>query len=184
MEHKLTNEKIKKNSSKIGVKALIVIGMLTGLNIVAYMIDVQTPWGSMIHLGNIVSFAIAIAFGPLVGGLVSGLSAALFDLVGGHAHYTLWSLAIKGLSGFAMGYVAFLYCKKGKSLLLNLAAWFTAALVNLVGYFICWSVMYGYASASLRVPSSLVSSLIGLAGIPLGMAIIKALGKKRELSEL
>lgn len=165
--------------SRFTTKDMIITGLLIALNYAAYNVHIQAPWGAMIHLGNVVGFAGAIVFGAVTGGLAGGLSAMIFDLLTGHSQYALWSLVIKGLGCFVLGSVAHMKGNRGQNLFYNILGIILCGVVNLVGYFISWLVLLGFAAAVSRIPSSIISTAVGFASIPVAAALGSALRKSK-----
>ncbi|HBD64136.1 MAG TPA: hypothetical protein DC038_06825 [Clostridiales bacterium] len=171
-----------KTHTDLTTRKLARFALLTALNIVAFFIHFRAPWGT-VHLGNIMIFMIAIIFGKEEGMVAGGLSAAMFDFLGGYGDYVLWSLVIKGLTGWVVGYTAHAGNKKGQSLPVNILACILGGIVSLVGYEIAYIFMYGWAAAITKIPSSLISTAVGMVGIPLAMLIgprLKKAGLMRD----
>lgn len=55
------------------------------------------------NLGEIMVYASALLFGPMVGALAGGVGSMLADLLLGYYHYAPATLLIKALEGFAVG---------------------------------------------------------------------------------
>ena len=86
-------------------KDTVLIGMLSGVCVVATFIKVPFGSGAMVHLGTAFILTCASLFGGLYAGLAAAIGSAMFDLLMGFSPYTLWSFFIKGGAGFIAGYI-------------------------------------------------------------------------------
>lgn len=152
---------------KLELRDIIIIGILAAMCAAATTIKVPLGTGAMVHLGSAFLFTAGIAFGGVYAGLAGAIGSALFDLVMGASPYTLWSFVIKGMAGFIVGYLAhgvwpnsrvdtsifpraFLAC-------LAAAAW------TALGYFFAWWQVIGSMTVALaNLPSSFLTSTMGL----------------------
>lgn len=164
-------------------KYVIYVGMFSALCTVATFIKVPFGNGSMVHLGSAMIFTLSILFGGKYSGPAGAIGSAFFDLLLGFSPYTLWSFLIKGIAGALAGSISHYNGNKGKNLILNIFALIIASLWTLVGYIGAWTIVIGsYQAALLNIPSSLMSSAMGMIiALPLSMVLRKALSKSGHL---
>lgn len=95
---------------------IIAVGLMAALCYVGNYLQIKIPNGVLItrvHLGNSMCLLAGMLFGGPIGGLASGIGAALYDLF--DPVYII-SAPFTFLSKFAMGYVAGSLAKSSKSL--------------------------------------------------------------------
>lgn len=140
------------------------------------VIQIPIPLGYM-HLGNTLILLCAFLFGPKVGMAAGGIGSALADLLTGYAYWALPTLIIKGIMGFAIGYIANRHEEKAKMLCAKtLIGGIAGIAVMIVGYFIGGSILYGSIyTGALQIPGLSVEGVLGLALFyVLGIALEKA----------
>lgn len=95
---------------------IIAVGLMAALCYVGNYLQIKIPNGVLItrvHLGNSMCLLAGMLFGGPIGGLASGIGAALYDLF--DPVYII-SAPFTFLSKFAMGYVAGMLAKSSKRL--------------------------------------------------------------------
>jgi uncharacterized membrane protein len=123
--------------------------------------------------GDIIIFIVALTFGPAIGGLAGGLGSSLSDaLSAGSSIYAPFTLIIKGLEGYAAGYLAF-RSFRGK---LGIA-WVFASAIMVAGYFVAESlVIVGYPASLVEVPFNVLQVVAGgVIGIPVSQFLRRTL---------
>jgi len=70
-----------------------------------FQIYVPATYGYF-NLGEVGVYFSALLFGPIVGAMAGGIGSMLADILLGYPHYALATLLIKGLEGFAVGYLS------------------------------------------------------------------------------
>jgi uncharacterized membrane protein len=170
---------------KIGTREIVIVGLLTALNFVAFFIKIPYGNGAMVHMGTAVLFGISIAFGGFYGGIAGGLAPFLYDLMMGYTFYAPWSLVIKGVAGLVVGLLSRKKDGSKAPLWKIIIACIIGAAITLGGYFLSWVVMIGSVEAAiLNIPSSLISSGVGMAvGIPLGYLLDRLVTKNNLLKK-
>jgi hypothetical protein len=97
---------------------LVLAALLTALVTVAtiaFQVPVPATKG-YINLGDTVIFLAALLLGPRYGAIAGGVGSALADLLSPYAAWAPFTLVIKGLEGFIVGYVLYrLASAKGSS---------------------------------------------------------------------
>lgn len=74
----------------------------------AFQIYVPLTYGYF-NLGEIGVYITAILFGPAIGGIAGGVGSMVADLATGYVIYAPGTLVIKGLEGFFVGYLSFVF---------------------------------------------------------------------------
>ena len=140
------------------------------------VIQIPIPLGYM-HLGNTCILLAGAMFGPIPGLLAGGIGSALADLLTGYTQWVLPTLIIKGIMGFAIGYIA---CGRGRTMRMNSIHTFLGSLAGIVimifGYFVAGSILYGsiYTGAT-QIPGLTLEGIIGMVIFyVLGFALEKA----------
>ena len=110
--------------------------------------------GQVFDGGDIMIFIAAWTFGPIVGGIAGGVGSAISDAVmPGTAGYAPFTLVIKGLEGFAAGYLARRFPTR------LMTSWVAASAIMVGGYFITNFFLIGllYGSNSALNPGVVLS---------------------------
>lgn len=81
---------------------MVFIGVMAAVVYVVTMFPFPL-FGSKIHFGNTMSILAGLLFGPVSGGLASGISSMIYDLTHG---YPIWEALITLVSKFLMSFVA------------------------------------------------------------------------------
>lgn len=186
-------------SARYTTKFIVRTGLMAAVCFAATYIHIQfsisgAGGNTMIHLGSAAGFLAAMLFGPLAGGLASGIGMGLFDLLGGWATTAPWTLVIKFAAGFAVGKIAWGNGHHGDDQRRNLIACLVGGLINLVGYTIqkfltTWIVFFSpngtyfgntlkaalLAAGSEAVGSILTTLLAVIIAVPFNDSIRKAL---------
>jgi uncharacterized membrane protein len=148
-------------------------GLMAALVAVAtFAVQVPIPaTKGYLNFGDIMIFASALTFGPVVGGFAGGVGSALSDIAGGYAStYAPFTLIIKGTEGIIAGLIA----KKG-SKKRNVLAVAVAGVEMVSGYFLAefFGLSLGWAAAT-EVPFNIFQIAIGGAiGIPISILLLK-----------
>ena len=109
-------------------------GIMAALVAVAtFAVQVPIPaTKGYLNFGDIMIFASALIFGPIVGGFAGGVGSALSDVAGGYAStYAPFTLIIKGAEGIIAGLIAKRGSKKR-----NVLAVAVAGVEMVSGYFL------------------------------------------------
>ena len=158
-------------------KKITIYALAIALVCVSTMvIQIPIPLGYM-HLGNTLILLCAFLFGPRVGLAAGGIGSALADLLTGFAFWAPWTLVIKGLMGFAIGFIANRESGHAKMLRVSTAiASAVGILIMIFGYFIAGSIIYGSVyTGALQIPGLSIEGAIGIALFyGLGLALEKA----------
>lgn len=116
------------------------------------------------HLGNCFILIAGVFFGPVTGLLAGGIGSALADLLTGYPQWIIPTLIIKGIMGFAIGYIA---NRSGLSVsmykLRTAAASIIGILIMVVGYFLGGSLLYGsFYTGAAQIPGLVMEGIVGI----------------------
>ena len=150
-------------SLKIGTKEIAAIAVMGALTTVATMM-IQVPFpatGGYFNLGDAVVVTTALLFGPIAGGLGSGLA----DLLGGWMLFVIPTTIIKGMEGYIVGYIA--GDPVNRPFMKTIIAWLAGGFVIVVGYFIAEAFFLGMgieaalAEMIINIPQA-IGSVLGV----------------------
>ena len=116
------------------------------------------------HLGNCFILISGVFFGPVTGLLAGGVGSALADLLTGYSQWIIPTLIIKGIMGFAIGYIA---NRSGRTIdmfkIRTAIAGIAGIIIMVVGYFIGGSILYGsiYTGAT-QIPGLVMEGIVGI----------------------
>lgn len=116
------------------------------------------------HLGNCFILICGVFFGPLTGFLAGGIGSAMADMLTGYPQWIIPTLIIKGIMGFAIGYIA---NRTGRTIniftIRTAAASVIGILIMVIGYFIGGSILYGsiYTGAT-QIPGLAMEGIVGI----------------------
>lgn len=155
-----------KSAQTVALSA-IMAGVVTVATII---IRVPIPASSgYLNFGDTMVMLTAILFGPLIGAFAGGVGSALADLIG----YPAWApftLIVKGLEGFIVGYIA----SKGDDYTTTLMATIAGGIILVAGYVIVAFVMGGYGAAIAELYNDTLQAVTGIViGGGLGYTIKK-----------
>jgi uncharacterized membrane protein len=111
----------------------VITALMTGLVLaVTFIVSVPiSAVGQVFDGGDIMIFVAAWTFGPFIGGFAGGVGSALSDvLMPSTAGYAPFTLVIKGLEGFAAGYLSRKFSSR------RIISWTVASAIMVGGYFV------------------------------------------------
>jgi uncharacterized membrane protein len=149
------------NVQKIALTA-VCIAIVT---VLVAIVPVPIPaTGGFTHPGAIAEIFVAVAFGPIVGGIAAGVGAAIADLVLGYGSFAPLTLIAHGSLGLLAGYLGW---RKGWQGML--AGWIIGGLALVAVYFLGEATLYGFgvAGALTELPINLFQVGLGVLGIVL-----------------
>ncbi len=140
---------------------LIIAALLTALvtmATMAFQVPVPATKG-YINLGDTVIFIAALLLGPRYGAVAGGFGSALADLLSPYGVWAPFTLVIKGLEGFLVGYV-FLHMLSGKDGIgAKVIAMLVGGLWMAAGYFFAGTMLYGLPAALVELPGNAVQAI-------------------------
>lgn len=127
-------------------RQIAIYGLFIALVYVATrFINIPGPTaGGLFHLGNVMSFTIAIVFGKRAGAIAGGVGMALFDLTSPYAIWTPFTLVIRVAMGYIIGYMANKEEENNvKGFAYTIVGIVVASLVMIAGYYVTEAILYG-----------------------------------------
>jgi uncharacterized membrane protein len=146
---------------KLNPQRIALMAILIAVTFVCTMIRVMyiPPTGGYIHLGDVAANFSALAFGPLVGMVASGVGMAIADAIG-FPLYIVPTLIVHGLQGLVVGLLG-----RRKPWPIMVVAAIVGQLIVIAGYFITQILLgYGVAAALFEVPWNGLQGLVGIVG--------------------
>ena len=169
---------------------IVAVGLMAALCFVGNYLQIKIPNGvviTRIHFGNSMCLLAGLLFGPVAGGLASGIGAGLYDLF--DPAYII-SAPFTFLAKFAMGFVCGYIAKSKKRLggeavhitLSGIAGQVTYIVLYVVRTYINQRIVYGavaqaaLATSATNLLTSSVNAVIAVAvSVPLYLALQKPL---------
>lgn len=144
-----------------GTRALVMAGLFAALGCVATMVlQVPSPTGGYMNLGDTVVILGAYLLGPLYGAIAGGVGPALADLLSGYTVYVPATLIIKAIMGVL---AAVLYRAIGRNWWGVIACGIVAEIPMVVGYWLFDGLLAGsLAGSAAGIPSNLVQAAFGI----------------------
>lgn len=158
--------------------------MAVGIAIVAVLVSsIPVPiaaTGGFTHPGAIAEIFIALAFGPIVGGVSAAVGAAIADLALGYGSFAPLTFIAHGSLGVVAGLIGW---KKGADV--QALAWFAGGLALVGVYFLGEATVYGFglAGAVAELPFNLFQVGLGLLGLALFQLVRRAFPQIDQLGE-
>ncbi len=159
-------------TTKIGTKELATISIMGALTTVVTMFFIPfAPTGGFFNLGDAMVVSTALIFGPIVGALAGGIGSALADILLLYGSFAPYTLVIKGLEGFLVGYIG--NPKNNPSRIRLTIAWIIGGATIVAGYWFAEAFIMGLGIAAanaeiiINVPQALFAGL----GIPISIAV-------------
>ncbi len=154
---------------KAGLLKFVISALLTSLCAVATIaIQIPTPTGGFLNLGDAVVILCAFLLGPVYGALAAGLGSALADIFAGYAQYAPATFVIKALMALFVWFVLFItrkiQSKKPKmTFLFIVLGGIGAECIMVLGYLFFEGVILQYgAGAFASVLPNIVQAATGV----------------------
>ena len=149
-------------------------GIMAALvEVATFLVQIPIPaTKGYLNFGDIMIFATALTFGPIVGGFAGGVGSAISDAATGYAYFAPFTLIIKGAEGLIAGLISNRLSKKR-----DVIAVVIAGSEMVTGYFIAefFGLSEGWAAA-FEVPANIVQIAVGgIVGIALATILRKRL---------
>lgn len=169
---------------RTAIRKIVLCAMFAALCCLSTMvIQVPSPLGGYLNLGDGFVLTGAFLLGPWYGALAGGLGSALADLLSGYVQYVPGTFLIKA----GMAVIAGLLCRPFARHLPALPARLLAALpgecLMVLGYLLyeAWPLAYG-AGALVGVTSNVMQAILGVVvSLILCTFLLKIPGVKRNL---
>lgn len=152
-------------------RTLALTGVMTAVIFaLTRLVQIPTPIGGYVHLGDAGVLFTGFAFGPVVGTIAGALGTALADVTSPYAQWAPFTLVIHGLMGYAAGA---LVRGEGNPMRLALAS-VVSGLILVLGYFAAGWILVGY-EAALEIAPNISQIVAGaLVAVPLYYAVRRA----------
>jgi uncharacterized membrane protein len=146
-----------------GVMTAVIFALTRG-------VQIPTPVGGYVHLGDAGVLFSGFAFGPVVGAIAGALGTALADVTSPYAQWAPFTLVIHGLMGFAAGMIV-----RGEGRIWRLlVASLVAGVILIAGYFVAGLLLVGM-EAALEIGPNVSQIVAGvLVAVPLYYAVRQA----------
>ena len=162
-------------------KKIVMAAMLAALACVATMIiKIPSPLKGYLNLGDCVVLLSGWILSPLYGFLAAGLGSALADVFSGYVTYAPATFIIKGLMALIAYFVFKILQNKIGNLPSRIISGIVAEVIMVLGYFVFEGFLYGFIPSIVNIPAN---AMQGLAGIILGIIIIKVFEKNRIMMD-
>ncbi len=162
-------------SQSFSTQDLTKIGIMAALAAVCTTISIPfTLTGGYFNLGDIIVVTSALLFGPIIGGLSGGIGSAIADIYLGYGYFAPYTLVVKGLEGFVVGYIGGRSENTPNTQII--IAWIIGGLIIIAGYWIAEVVFLGlsaeYATAE-ALTINILQAIFSVIGIPLAKTVRK-----------
>jgi uncharacterized membrane protein len=140
--------------------------------VLVFAVKIPVPaTGGYWHTGAVAEMFVAMAFGPVVGGIASAVGAALADLVSGYGSFAPLTFIAHGAFGLLAGWLGW---RKGWAGML--LGWIIGGLALVALYFLGEATVYGAgaAGAAAEVVPNLIQVGLGIVGLLLFVAVKRA----------
>ena len=157
-----------KNTKKIVLNGLMI--SLVCLATMAIQIPVPGTNG-YVNIGDAIIFITSILFGPTPGMIAGGIGSALADILSGYTHWALFTLIVKGLEGYVVGFII----NKFKNTSLNIIlSTLLGSVIMVFGYFVFEAYLSGgFGVSLLSVPSNCIQGVVSIfLAVPLASSLI------------
>jgi uncharacterized membrane protein len=153
-----------KNRIALDPRTIALVAVLSAVTTV-FTLAVRIPFAptrGYFTLADVGVYFASFAFGPLIGFIVGGLGTGLADILGGYAHFAIWSFLIHGFQGLVAGVLGY-----RRGYLGMLAGWLAGAMVMVAGYFTVEYFLYGLGPAlgeatTINLPQVVIGGLVGI----------------------
>ena len=161
------------------IKKMVLCAMFTALTCIATMvIQIRTPLGGYVNLGDCMVLVSAWVLGPWYGLFAAGVGSMLSDLIFGYMIYVPATFVIKALMALVASLIASKSKISGKTLTYIISA-FVAEVIMVGGYFLIEAIVV--AKSIIPALGGIAGNCVqGIFGIGLSVILIKALKKPLE----
>jgi uncharacterized membrane protein len=159
-------------STEIGTKELAAMAIMGALTAVVTMFFFPfAPTGGFFNFGDSIVVTTALIFGPIVGAVAGGIGSALADVLLGYGAFAPYTLVIKGLEGFLVGYIGGPQNDPSKSRLI--IAWIVGGITIVAGYWFAEAFIMGLGitTANAEIIINIPQAIFAVLGIPISLAV-------------
>ena len=156
---------------------IVLAALIAALTCVATMVvKIPSPMKGYVNLGDCIVLVAGWMLSPGYAFLAAGLGSALADLFSGYVIYAPATFLVKGTMAL-IAYVLFCVLKKATGrFFARLIGGVCAEVWMVLGYFLFEGVLYGFGPSVVNIPANAAQ---GVAGVVLGIVLIKALEKTK-----
>lgn len=157
---------------------LVTYSLLIALVCVGTMfIKIPVPaTNGYVNIGDAFIIISSLMFGPVAGMIAGGIGSAMADLLSGYAHFALFTLIVKGLEGYIIGW---LFVKFGGTKLSGMYSSLIGVALMVFGYFVVETGMY--SSYKVALQSVMFNGFQALASFLIGYPAFAYLSKSIKL---
>lgn len=158
-------------SNYLTTRQLAATAIMGALTAVVTMFALPfTPTGGYFNLGDAVVVTTGLIFGPIVGAIAGGVGSALSDVLLGFGAFAPYTLVIKGLEGFLVGYIA--GGVNNPSKIKMVVAWIVGGITIVAGYWVAEAFIMGLGvpAASAEIIINIPQAIGSVIGIPIAIA--------------
>ena len=166
---------------KTKTQKIVMASLLAALCCVATMIiKIPSPLKGYLNLGDCIVLLSGWILSPLYGFLAAGLGSALADVFSGYVTYAPATFIIKVLMALIAYFGFKILQNKIGNLPSRIISGIVAEVIMVLGYFVFEGFLYGFIPSIVNIPAN---AMQGLAGIILGIIIIKVFEKNRIMMD-
>ena len=159
------------------IKRIVLAALIAALVYVATtIITIPSPLKGYLNLGDCMVLLAGWMLPVGYGLLAAGLGSALADVGAGYFTYAPATFVIKGLMAVIVFACYKLLSPKIGKLPSQLIGAVLAEILMVLGYYVFEGFLYGFIPAAVNIPANAVQ---GVAGIVIGLLLIKALEKAK-----
>lgn len=165
--------------TNVKVKKMVLCALFTALTCIATMvIQIRTPLGGYVNLGDCMVLVSAWLLGPWYGLFAAGVGSMLCDLIFGYMIYVPATFVIKAFMALCASFIVSKNTKGNKTAVYILSA-FVAEVIMVGGYFL-FEAIFVAKSFIPALGGVLGNCVQGIFGIVLSVILIKLLKKPFE----
>lgn len=147
-------------------KKIVITALFAALTFCAtFVVQIPTPTGGYIHIGDSLVLVSAWILGPLYGTLAAGIGSALCDLFAGYSMYIFPTFVIKCLMALVACVLYRVISKKAHSVISRILSGICGGVVMVAGYYLVEATVmsYGFVGALQGVVLNIVQAVLGIA---------------------
>lgn len=147
-------------------KRIVMTALMAAMTCISTMvIQIPSPTGGYIHLGDGLVLLSGIILGPIYGALAAGIGSMLADLLSGYPQYAIATLVIKGVAAIVGGTIySLLSSKISARVFAVIAAGIGGGVVVTLGYFTfdALFISNNIIVAATGIPANIVQNIFGI----------------------
>lgn len=159
-------------TSNLSTKQIAAMALMGALTTVVTMFFIPfAPTGGFFNLGDAIVVTTALIYGPIVGAVAGGIGSALADVLLGYGAFAPYTLVIKGLEGFLVGYIG--NPEYNPSRIKQVVAWIVGGVTIVAGYWFAEAFIMGLGipAANAEIMINVPQALFAFLGVPISIAV-------------